>query len=80
MKVFPKCNSGTWPSDGIELLLDPLLIAWTEGTGWEKGGSLGWELLDSHGAALGTGRAKGVPVWSYAAAFGEPDGSFTLLY
>lgn len=59
---------------------DPLLIAWTEGTGWEKGGALAWELVDSNGAALGSGRAKGVPVWSYAAAVAEPDGSFTLLY
>lgn len=59
---------------------DPLLIAWTEGTGWEKGGSVAWELVDSNGAALSSGRQAGVPVWSYAAAFGEPDGSFTLLY
>jgi hypothetical protein len=58
----------------------PLVIAWTEGTGWEKGGSLVWECLDAKGAQLASGRADGVPVWSFAAAFAEPDGSFTVLY
>ncbi len=58
----------------------PLLVAWTEGTGWEKGGSLAWECLDAKGARLDSGRLDGVPVWSYAAAVAEPDGSFTLIY
>jgi len=58
----------------------PLLVAWTEGTGWEKGGSLAWECLDTKGSRLASGRTDGVPVWSFAAAFAEPDGSFVVLY
>ena len=58
----------------------PLLLAWTEGTGWEKGGALAWECLDAKGALLGRGRVDGVPVWSFAAAVAEADGSFTLFY
>ncbi len=59
---------------------DPLLIAWTEGTGWEKGGSMAWECLDAKGAQLASGKQEGVPVWSFVAAIAEPDGSFTILY
>jgi hypothetical protein len=59
---------------------DPSLIAWTEGTGWEKGGALAWECLDSTGAQIASGRVEGVPVWSFAAAVPEPDGSFSLIY
>ena len=60
---------------------DPaLLLAWTEGTGWEKGGSVAWETLNGKGEPTGSGRADGVPVWSFAAGLAEPDGSFTLLY
>ena len=55
-------------------------VAWTEGTGWEKGGSLAWETLDAKGEQTGSGRADGVPVWGFAAAVAEPDGSFTLFY
>ena len=58
----------------------PFLLAWTEGTGGEKGGSLAWETLDAKGEPTGSGRSDGVPVWSFAAAVAEPDGSFTLLY
>ena len=58
----------------------PQLIAWTEGTGWEKGGALAWECLGADGALLTSGRVSGVPVWSFAAAVAEANGSFTLLY
>lgn len=58
----------------------PLVIAWTEGTGWEKGGALAWECLDANGVRTGSGRVGGIPVWSFAAAAAETDGSFTLIY
>ncbi len=57
-----------------------LLVAWTEGTGWEKGGDLAWEWLDLSSGQKETGRAPGVPVWSYAAVIPEPNGSFSLIY
>ncbi len=57
-----------------------LLIAWTEGTGWEKGGELAWECIDLRTGNRENGRAPGVPVWSFAAAVLEPDGSFALIY
>lgn len=56
------------------------LTAWTEGTGWQRGGSLAWELTESNGGRKTTGRAPGVPVWSRIAAVAEADGTFTIIY
>jgi hypothetical protein len=58
----------------------PLLLAWTEGTGWEKGGALAWQCINAGGHVRASGRVEGVPVWSFAAAVPEPDGSFTIIY
>jgi hypothetical protein len=55
------------------------LVTWTEGTGWEKGGALGWKLTSQDGKTE-TGRQDGLPKWSYAAAYAKPDGSFVILY
>ncbi|PYJ86807.1 MAG: hypothetical protein DME22_03965 [Verrucomicrobia bacterium] len=58
-----------------------VLIAWTEGTAWQKGGALGWQLFDKHGKATAEkGHADGVPVWSLPAAFAQSDGSFMVVY
>lgn len=57
------------------------LLVWTEGTGWERGGALAWQLFSEAGKPTATrGRADGIPVWSFAAAYAKPDGSFVILY
>jgi hypothetical protein len=57
------------------------LLAWTEGTGWEKGGTLGWQVFEADGKpSAHKGRADGVPVWSLATAFANSDGSFVIVY
>ena len=56
------------------------LLAWTEGTGWKKGGALAWELTDLDTGLKTTGRAPGVPVWGRVAAVAEADGTFTIFY
>jgi hypothetical protein len=57
------------------------LLAWTEGMGWSKGGSVAWQVFDKDGKPTGAaGRADGVPAWSLVAAFTRPDGSFAVLY
>jgi hypothetical protein len=58
-----------------------LLIAWAEGTGWEKGGSVAWQVFDAdlrpiQGVA---GRAAGLPAWSRPAAYATPEG-FVVVY
>lgn len=57
------------------------LLAWTEGTGWSKGGSLAWQLFDSAGTPSGAeGHATGVPVWGLPAVFADQQGNFTIVY
>jgi hypothetical protein len=57
-----------------------VLLAWTEGTGWQTGGAVAWQLYDETGNPSDTGRADGVPVWSLASAFAKQDGRFVIVY
>jgi hypothetical protein len=58
------------------------LLVWTEGTGWQKGGGLAWQLFNDKGRpTMVRGRLeKSIPVWSYAAVYAEPDDSFVILH
>ena len=58
-----------------------VLFAWTEGTGWNQGGSLAWQIYDADGRPTDAkGRAEGVPSWGLLSAVARPDGDFTLIY
>lgn len=58
-----------------------VLLEWTEGTGWQRGGSLAWQIFDQAGKEVGAqGAAPGVPVWSFGAAAARADGQFTIFY
>jgi hypothetical protein len=58
-----------------------VLLAWTEGTGWAKGGFIAWELFDAAGKPLGAqGHAAGLPPWSLPSAFVDATGNFTIVY
>jgi hypothetical protein len=58
-----------------------ILLAWTEGTGWNKGGSVAWQLYDRDGKPLSEkGRADDLPAWSLPTAFADPFGNFTIVY
>lgn len=57
------------------------LVVWTEGTGWQRGGALAWQVFGADGRPAGEPqRRDGIPIWGLAAAVAEPDGSFTVLY
>ena len=57
------------------------LLVWTQGTGWQRGGSLAWQVFDSSGKPLADkGSAPSVPTWSFAAAASRPDGTFVVIY
>jgi hypothetical protein len=57
------------------------ILVWTEGMGWERGGSLAWQVFDRDGRPTAEkGRTAGVPTWSLVAVFARPDGGFTILY
>ena len=57
------------------------ILVRTEGMGWNRGGSLAWQVYDKAGnPTTDKGKADGVPTWSLAAAFTRSDGGFTVVY
>jgi hypothetical protein len=57
-----------------------MLLVWTEGTGWQKGGWLAWQLYDRSGKPTAEGKQlSAIPTWSFAAPFVKPDNSFLIL-
>ncbi len=58
-----------------------ILLAWMEGGGWGKGGTLRWQRFRASESPIeGPGEAPGIPAFSFATAFARPDGGFTILY
>lgn len=58
-----------------------ILLAWTEGMSWNRGGSVHWQVFDSTGKSTQQhGRANGVPAWSLVGAVAMPDGRFVVIY
>lgn len=58
-----------------------VLIAWTKGTGWNRGGNIGWQIMGSDLRPSGeTGHAPGVDVWSLVSAIPLPGGGFEILH
>jgi hypothetical protein len=57
------------------------ILVWAEGTGWQKGGSLAWQLFDPDGRPGGRqGRIEGgVPIWGLATVVARPDGGFIII-
>lgn len=56
------------------------LIVWSIGTGWQKGGSLAWQVLDASGQPTARrGNQSGVPVWGFSAAHADGE-NFVILY
>jgi hypothetical protein len=57
------------------------ILVWTEGIGWNRGGSVAWQVFDLAGKPTGErGRADGVPTWSLVAVFARPGSGFTIIF
>lgn len=58
------------------------LVAWAEGTGWQRGGAVAWQMFDANGKPIAdaSGRAEKLPVWGLPAAVALKDGSFLVMY
>lgn len=57
------------------------ILAWTEGMGWNKAGSLAWQVFDkSNKPTAEKGRASPVPAGSVVAVFARPDGRFVVVH
>jgi hypothetical protein len=63
-----------------------VLLAWTEGMGWNRGGNLAWQVYDlklnpiNEPQFLSAGQAKGVPTWSLLTAVPLGDSRFAIFY
>jgi hypothetical protein len=58
-----------------------VLLAWTDGTAWARGGSLAWQAFGADGRPTAVkGTQPGIPVWSFTAVLARPDGGFTVFY
>ena len=58
-----------------------VLLAWAEGTGWNKGGAVAWQVYDKdNNPTADKGRAEGLRTWSLPTAFAEQDGNFVVVY
>ncbi len=57
------------------------VVAWAEGTGWNQGGSVAWQVYDKEGTPLGRrGHSDSLPVWDAPAVFVTPEGGFGVLF
>jgi hypothetical protein len=56
-----------------------ILLAWTENTGWERGGSLAWQFFKDRKPVGEIQRKDGIPVWSMAAAVAVRE-QFYIIY
>jgi hypothetical protein len=56
-----------------------VLLAWAENTGWERGGSLAWQIFEDRKPVTEIQRAEGIPVWSMPAAVAIGD-QFYIIY
>ena len=66
-------NHGIQPQVAVDSKGETILV-W-KGMGWNRGGSLAWQVFDKNGKPTGQrGQAAGVPVWSLVAAFVRPMG------
>lgn len=57
------------------------IVVWAEGTGWQKGGTVKWQVFDAEGKSIdgASGKAAGLPVWGLPAAFAGGEG-FVIIY
>ena len=64
----------------IANLRGEVLLVWTEGTGWQKGGSLAWQIFDGAERPAGEpNELPGIVAWSFAAAVALPGGDFAIV-
>ena len=59
-----------------------VIVAWTEGTAWEKGGSVAWHVFDREGKSVegARGSAEGLPAWGTPTVFTRSDGTFVVMF
>jgi hypothetical protein len=58
-----------------------MILVWAEGTGWNRGGGLAWQVYNSKFDLMDSGRRAGaIPVWGLPAVVAEANGNFTIYH
>lgn len=58
-----------------------ILLAWIEGSGWNRGGKIAWQIFDARGKPTSAGgRGQTSPTWSLLSAVALPNDAFLLFY
>lgn len=59
-----------------------IILAWTEETAWQRGGSVAYQVFDPQGRPIAgqAGKVRGLPAWGLAATFVRKDGTFVVVY
>jgi hypothetical protein len=59
-----------------------VLLAWSEGTAWKRGGTVHWQVYDASlkPIAAAAGMQKGLVAWSLPSGFATGDGGFVIVY
>jgi len=94
-KIFGRIGSKA-PTDAPQRLVDgprarhpsaatnprgETLLVWTEDTGWNRGGKLGWCVFAADGRPTDqAGVREGLPVWTFPGVAALSDGSFVIAY
>lgn len=64
----------------VQLKDGSALLVWTEGTAWNKGGSVNWQIAGKDGKLTGKAQSKNdLPVWGLATAWVEPNGNDAVI-
>lgn len=79
--IVPPGRKGKRKHPAVAANATHVLLAWTEGMGWNRGGSVAWQLFRRDGTPTAErGSAPGVPVWSLVTAAALPDGKFLVIF
>jgi hypothetical protein len=58
-----------------------MILVWAEGTGWQRGGAVAWQVYNRKFEPMESGRRPGaIPVWGLPAVVAEPNGDFTIFH
>ena len=57
------------------------IVVWAEDTGWNRGGSLAWQIFSPSAERPEPGRVEGgIPVWGLPAVVALPDDRFLVIH
>lgn len=81
--VAPAGKAGNRKHPSVAVNKDGVtLLAWAEGTGWKRGGTVAWQMFDKSlkPTAGVAGPVGGLPAWSLPTAVALEDGAFLIMY